>query len=151
MAKAWENCYMISVSHTVQHWATLPRTLLATKVAAVVRQPPENPSRFWHAVSEDVVLAATVRGILAGLSREKQGTRDETFWAYRITATRALLDAPEPAPAQRTQPSVSPATVSLAVPTDTPFQPSTATAAPAQPMPARPPGPSVPQIEFRTP
>jgi hypothetical protein len=142
---------MDSVTHTVQHWARLPRTLLATKVAAVVRQPPEDPARFWRAVSEDVVLAATVRGILAGLSREKQGTRDESFWTYRITATRTLLDTPEPAAEQHTKPSISSIATSTAATIDTPSQPSTATAAPAQPMPAGPPRPSVPQIEFRTP
>jgi hypothetical protein len=104
------------VRRTVQQWATLSREALTAKVSAVVHQPPADPTRFWGAVREDVVLAAAVRGVLAGLLRDKQGSRDENFWAYRIASARAALDgtaaaapsapaAPAPASAEPAAPA----------------------------------------------
>jgi hypothetical protein len=99
---------MDSADRTVRQWAGLPRTTLVVKVAAMVRQPPQDPSQFWRLVGGDVVLAAAVRGILAGLLRDKQGNRDESFWAYRIAAVRAMLDSPEQAPASTDEVATSP-------------------------------------------
>jgi hypothetical protein len=81
---------------TVEQWAQLSRESLAAAVVAAVRQPPADPTRLWGAVKANTVLAATVRGILAGLLREKAGTRDEVFWTYRVTTVRAVLNSSEP-------------------------------------------------------
>lgn len=76
----------------VERWAALPRENLVAAVTAAVRRPPADPSRFWHAVQSDPVLAATVRGVLSGLLRDKEGSRDEVFWTYRINTVRAALN-----------------------------------------------------------
>jgi hypothetical protein len=91
---------------TVEHWAQLSREQLVTEVTATVRRPPADPSRFWSAVAADAVLAATVRGILSGLLRDKANTRDEVYWTYRVHTVRAALNAKQPAPAARRTPTV---------------------------------------------
>jgi hypothetical protein len=93
----------------VEQWAQLPRESLVTAVVAAVRQPPADPTRLWRAVQADPVLAATVRGILSGVLREKEGTRDEVYWTYRVNTVRAVLNATEPTVEPTVEPSVEPA------------------------------------------
>jgi hypothetical protein len=80
----------------VEQWARLSRESLVAAVVSAVRQPPADPTRLWQAVRADPVLAATVRGILSGVLREKEGTRDEVYWTYRVNAVRAVLNTAEP-------------------------------------------------------
>jgi hypothetical protein len=87
----------------VERWAALPREDLVVAVTAAVRRPPADPSRFWHAVQSDPVLAATVRGVLSGLLRDKEGSRDEVFWTYRINTVRAALNSTETGPGSARQ------------------------------------------------
>jgi hypothetical protein len=136
---------MDSANRIVRQWAVLSREMLVAKVAAMVRQPPPDPSQFWGLVSGDVVLAAAVRGILAGLLRDKQGSRDESFWAYRIATVRALLDSPEQAPARIDNAATCP----VPVPSLPSQGPSPRPSAPPV-SPARLVG-QVPGIEFRAP
>jgi hypothetical protein len=82
----------------VERWAELPREKLVAAVAAAVRQPPAHPSRFWRVVHANPVLAAAVRGVLSSLLRDKEGTRDEVFWTYRINTVRAALNSTDDAP-----------------------------------------------------
>jgi hypothetical protein len=95
---------VVQVVRMVEQWAQLPRESLVTAVVAAVRQPPADPTRLWRAVQADPVLAATVRGILSGVLREKEGTRDEVYWTYRVNTVRAVLNATEPS----TEPTVGP-------------------------------------------
>ena len=142
---------MDSADRTVRQWAGLPRATLVVKVAAMVRQPPQDPSRFWRLVGGDVVLAAAVRGILAGLLRDKQGNRDESFWAYRITAVRAMLDSPEQAPASTDEVAPSPVPAAVIPLRDLPSGPAVPAEVAAPPVATRRAGHAVPGIEFRAP
>jgi hypothetical protein len=92
------------VVRVVERWAGLSRDELAEAVVAAVRKPPVDASRLWQAVRADPVMAAAVRGILSGLLREYEGSRDEVFWTYRVTTVRAVLNAPdsEPSPLRST-------------------------------------------------
>jgi hypothetical protein len=141
---------MDSADRTVRQWAGLPRTTLMVKVAALVRQPPQDPSQFWRLVGGDVVLAAAVRGILAGLLRDKQGNRDESFWAYRIATVRAMLDSPEQAPASTDEVATSPVPAAVIPLRDLPSRPAVP-AEVAPPVPTRRVGHTIPGIEFRAP
>jgi hypothetical protein len=146
-----ENQSMDSADRTVRQWAGLPRATLAVKVAAMVRQPPQDPSQFWRRVGDDVVLAAAVRGILAGLLRDKQGNRDESFWAYRIATVRAVLDSPEQAPAITNKVAASPVPAAVIPSRDFPSGPGIPAEVVAPPVPTRRAGHAVPGIEFRAP
>jgi hypothetical protein len=134
---------MDSVSRTVQQWSGLDRESLSAKVAGVVHQPPADPAAFWSAVRENVVLAAAVRGVLAGLLRDKQGSRDEAFWAYRIASARAALDKAAEAP-----------TRARATKTATRVAERVAEPEPVLTVPDRPtarPRPAIPAVEFLAP
>jgi hypothetical protein len=154
---------------TVEHWARLPRERLVTEVTAAVRRPPADPSRFWNAVAADPVLAATVRGILSGLLRDKADTRDEAYWTYRVRTVRAALNATAPAPATRRTPTArqepadrqdtgpaltasltAPAAASDPVAASTPDPAPASTGAPAT-AGAAPAVAAVPAIEFQAP
>ncbi|HYS40002.1 MAG TPA: hypothetical protein VEO01_30680 [Pseudonocardiaceae bacterium] len=137
---------MDSLDRTVRQWAALPREVLTTTVAAAVRQPPQQPSRFWRAVSDDVVLAAAIRGILAGMRRDKQGSRDESFWAYRIATVRALLDSTEPASADVDEPPTTSMPVAFSATSQAPVA-----GPPGESVPDGPTTLSVPSIEFLAP
>jgi hypothetical protein len=103
----------------------------------MVRQPPQDPSQFWRLVGGDVVLAAAVRGILAGLLRDKQGNRDESFWAYRIGTVRALLDSPEQAPARIDEVAASPVPAAVIPLRDSSSRPAALAEVAALPVPTR--------------
>jgi hypothetical protein len=138
----------------VERWAALPRENLVAAVAAAVRQPPADPSRFWHAVQSDPVLAATVRGVLSGLLRDKEGSRDEVFWTYRINTVRAALNSTGAEPDRQELMPTAPGTTdpssaepSFATSWSSPVAGTSTVAEPTRPSTA----PGVSPIEFHAP
>lgn len=140
----------MQVARMVEQWAGLSRESLVAAVVSAVRQPPADPTRLWQAVRADPVLAATVRGVLSGVLRDKAGTRDEVFWTYRVNTVRAALTAPEPvvtAPVvteleNTRQPEAR--SIAVAAPDLVPITPPRAAV-------RKPAGPPVPAIPFQAP
>lgn len=135
----------MQVARMVEQWAGLSRESLVAAVVSAVRQPPADPTRLWQAVRADPVLAATVRGILSGVLRDKAGTRDEVFWTYRVNTVRAALTAPEPVvtePENTRQPEAR--SIAVAAPDLVPITPPRAAV-------RKPAGPPVPAIPFQAP
>jgi hypothetical protein len=134
----------------VERWAELPREKLVAAVAAAVRRPPADPSRFWHAVLSNPVLAAAVRGVLSSLLRDKQGSRDEVYWTYRINTVRAALH-PTDTTAVRTPDVVRAAAAPTTSRAPTSVAPTTPTSTEPNDVPDARPSVSVPAIEFQAP
>lgn len=135
----------MQVARMVEQWAGLSRESLVAAVVSAVRQPPADPTRLWQAVRADPVLAATVRGILSGVLRDKAGTRDEVFWTYRVNTVRAALTAPEPVGTEPVNTRQQEArSTAVAAPDLVPITPPRAAV-------RKPAGPSVPAIPFQAP
>ncbi|WP_367128459.1 hypothetical protein [Saccharothrix sp. HUAS TT1] len=78
-------------------WASLPASELADQVRLLVKARDAAARGVWSAVREDPVIAARVRGALAGLKAEYRGHRDEAMWLMWIGQVQQQLAAPVPA------------------------------------------------------
>jgi len=95
---------------TAAVWSTLSTGELAEQVRLTVKAHDARARAVWEVVGEDQVLAARVRGALAGLKAEFRGHRDEVMWLLwvnqaqqHLTPTapaKATLEAPEPQPVE---------------------------------------------------
>jgi hypothetical protein len=83
----------------VAAWANLPAPELADQVRLLVKARDAASRGVWSAVSENPVIAARVRGALAGLKAEYRGHRDEAMWLVWIAQVQQQLAAQPPAPA----------------------------------------------------
>ncbi|MDQ2586434.1 hypothetical protein [Saccharothrix yanglingensis] len=82
-------------------WSVLPAADLSDEVKHLVQTRDAGARAIWAAVREDAVLAARVRGSLAGLKAEYRGHRDEAMWLLWVNQVQQQLAVPatEPAPA----------------------------------------------------
>jgi hypothetical protein len=85
-------------------WANLPAPELADQVRLLVKARDAAARGVWSAVRENPVIAARVRGALAGLKAEYRGHRDEAMWLVWITQVQQQLavTATTPAPVAAT-------------------------------------------------
>jgi hypothetical protein len=80
-------------------WANLPAPELTDQVRLLVKARDAASRGVWSAVRENPVIAARVRGALAGLKAEYRGHRDEAMWLVWIAQVQQQLAAQPPAPA----------------------------------------------------
>lgn len=87
-------------------WSALSARELTEQVRHLVKARDAAARATWSAVREDPVLAARVRGALAGLKAEFRGHRDEGMWLLwiaqaqqQLTAPTTTAQVPAPAPA----------------------------------------------------
>lgn len=82
-------------------WATLPAAELIEQVRGMVKAGDAVARAVWAVVREDPVVAARVRGAMAGLKAEYRGHRDEAMWLLWINRAQRQLaaDAQPVAPA----------------------------------------------------
>ncbi|WP_447007818.1 hypothetical protein ACRAKI_15680 [Saccharothrix isguenensis] len=80
-------------------WAGLPAPELTDQVRLLVKARDAASRGVWSAVRENPVIAARVRGALAGLKAEYRGHRDEAMWLVWIAQVQQQLAAQPPAPA----------------------------------------------------
>ncbi len=80
----------------VGSWGALTREELADEVDHLVKNRDARSREVWALVRRDQVLAARVRGVLAGLRSEARGTRDEAMRLVWINQASQALNAPEP-------------------------------------------------------
>ncbi|MDU0291323.1 hypothetical protein [Saccharothrix longispora] len=86
-------------------WAGLPAADLSDEVKHLVQTRDAGARAIWAAVREDAVLAARVRGSLAGLKAEYRGHRDEAMWLLWVNQVQQQLAVPATAPAPAAVPS----------------------------------------------
>lgn len=72
-------------------WANLPAPELTDQVRLLVKARDAAARAVWSAVREDNVIAARVRGALAGLKAEYRGHRDEAMWLMWIGQVQQQL------------------------------------------------------------
>ncbi|MFI9007518.1 hypothetical protein ACIGNX_09845 [Actinosynnema sp. NPDC053489] len=72
-------------------WASLPVSELTDQVRLLVKARDAAARAVWSAVREDPVVAARVRGALAGLKAEYRGHRDEAMWLMWIGQVQQQL------------------------------------------------------------
>ncbi|MGW4115222.1 hypothetical protein ACWEFJ_30475 [Actinosynnema sp. NPDC004786] len=72
-------------------WAGLPASELTDQVRLLVKARDAAARAVWSAVREDPVIAARVRGALAGLKAEYRGHRDEAMWLMWIGQVQQQL------------------------------------------------------------
>ncbi|MFE9749850.1 hypothetical protein ACFYOT_33475 [Saccharothrix saharensis] len=72
-------------------WASLPAPELTDQVRLLVKARDAAARAVWSAVREDTVIAARVRGALAGLKAEYRGHRDEAMWLMWIGQVQQQL------------------------------------------------------------
>jgi hypothetical protein len=72
-------------------WASLPAPELTDQVRLLVKARDAAARAVWSAVREDNVIAARVRGALAGLKAEYRGHRDEAMWLMWIGQVQQQL------------------------------------------------------------
>ena len=72
-------------------WASLPAPELTDQVRLLVKARDAGARAVWSAVREDNVIAARVRGALAGLKAEYRGHRDEAMWLMWIGQVQQQL------------------------------------------------------------
>lgn len=77
-------------------WSGLSREELTGQVDRLVKDRGARAREVWAAVRDDTVLAAQVRGVLAGLRSEAKGTRDEAMRLVWINQAQQALAKPEP-------------------------------------------------------
>ncbi|PSL57779.1 hypothetical protein B0I31_102758 [Saccharothrix carnea] len=79
-------------------WANLPAPELTDQVRLLVKARDAAARAVWSAVRENNVIAARVRGALAGLKAEYRGHRDEAMWLMWIGQVQQQLAAPAATP-----------------------------------------------------
>ncbi|ONI84680.1 hypothetical protein ALI22I_29580 [Saccharothrix sp. ALI-22-I] len=122
-------------------WANLPAPELADQVRLLVKARDAASRGVWSAVREDPVIAARVRGALAGLKAEYRGHRDEAMWLVWIAHVQQQLAVPATAPAPVVETPVE----------DVTPEPAAAEWAPSQePATPRPPS-DAPAVLFQEP
>ncbi|MEU4745498.1 hypothetical protein AB0G02_34240, partial [Actinosynnema sp. NPDC023658] len=72
-------------------WAGLPASELIDQVRLLVKARDAAARTVWSAVRENPVIAARVRGALAGLKAEYRGHRDEAMWLMWIGQVQQQL------------------------------------------------------------
>jgi hypothetical protein len=92
-------------------WAALPVSELTDQVRLLVKARDAASRAVWTAVREDRVLAARVRGSLAGLKAEFRGHRDEAMWLVWINQVQQQLSVVADAPAATPVEPVAPVVV----------------------------------------
>ncbi|NUT47867.1 MAG: hypothetical protein HOV94_11245 [Saccharothrix sp.] len=75
-------------------WADLSAPELTDQVRLLVKARDAAARAVWSVVREDPVIAARVRGALAGLKAEYRGHRDEAMWLMWIGQVQQQLAAP---------------------------------------------------------
>jgi hypothetical protein len=75
-------------------WANLPAPELTDQVRLLVKARDAAARGVWSAVRENPVIAARVRGALAGLKAEYRGHRDEAMWLVWIAQVQQQLAVP---------------------------------------------------------
>lgn len=80
-------------------WANLPAPELTDQVRLLVKARDAASRGVWSAVRENPVIAARVRGALAGLKAEYRGHRDEAMWLVWIAQVQQQLTVPTATPA----------------------------------------------------
>ncbi|WP_033440476.1 hypothetical protein [Saccharothrix sp. NRRL B-16314] len=80
-------------------WANLPAPELTDQVRLLVKARDASSRGVWSAVRENPVIAARVRGALAGLKAEYRGHRDEAMWLVWIAQVQQQLAVQAAAPA----------------------------------------------------
>ncbi|MEV1118408.1 hypothetical protein AB0I91_25365 [Actinosynnema sp. NPDC049800] len=83
-------------------WANLPAPELTDQVRLLVKARDAGARAVWSAVREDNVIAARVRGALAGLKAEYRGHRDEAMWLMWIGQVQQQLAVQAAAPVAET-------------------------------------------------
>lgn len=83
-------------------WANLPAPELTDQVRLLVKARDAGARAVWSAVREDNVIAARVRGALAGLKAEYRGHRDEAMWLMWIGQVQQQLAVQAAAPVVQT-------------------------------------------------
>ncbi|MCE7000263.1 hypothetical protein LZG04_36425 [Saccharothrix sp. S26] len=79
-------------------WANLPAPELTDQVRLLVKARDAAARAVWSAVRENPVIAARVRGALAGLKAEYRGHRDEAMWLMWIGQVQQQLAVQAAAP-----------------------------------------------------
>ncbi|MFC5056219.1 hypothetical protein [Saccharothrix xinjiangensis] len=74
-------------------WAHLPAAELLEQVRGMVKAGDAGARAVWAVVREDPVVAARVRGAMAGLKAEYRGHRDESMWLLWINRAQRQLAA----------------------------------------------------------
>ncbi|MGM1058499.1 hypothetical protein [Saccharothrix sp. Mg75] len=80
-------------------WSGLSAADLTDEVRHLVQTRDAGARAIWVAVRENAVLAARVRGSLAGLKAEYRGHRDEAMWLLWVNQVQQQLAVPAAAPA----------------------------------------------------
>ena len=83
-------------------WADLPAPELTDQVRLLVKARDAGARAVWSAVRENNVIAARVRGALAGLKAEYRGHRDEAMWLMWIGQVQQQLAVQVAAPVVET-------------------------------------------------
>ncbi|QQQ79598.1 hypothetical protein IOD16_15080 [Saccharothrix sp. 6-C] len=89
---------MTKAQRIVAAWADLPAPELTDQVRLLVKARDAGARAVWSAVREDNVVAARVRGALAGLKAEYRGHRDEAMWLMWIGQAQQQLAVQAAAP-----------------------------------------------------
>jgi hypothetical protein len=95
-----QNGGVAGAKDVVGSWGALSREELADEVDHLVKNRDARAREVWALVRRDQVLAARVRGVLAGLRSEARGTRDEAMRLVWINQASQALNAPEPVEAR---------------------------------------------------
>ena len=116
-------------------WADLPAPELTDQVRLLVKARDAGARAVWSAVRENNVIAARVRGALAGLKAEYRGHRDEAMWLMWIGQVQQQLAVPVAAPVVETEvedvvPELEPAVVPEPAPAVEEWVPQPAPTAP---------------------
>ncbi|WP_433272147.1 hypothetical protein ACQPZF_15585 [Actinosynnema sp. CS-041913] len=85
---------------TAALWSSLSTRELAEQVQLTVKAHDARARALWAAVAEDQVLAARVRGALAGLKAEFRGHRDEVMWLLWVNQAQQHLTPAAATPAR---------------------------------------------------
>lgn len=115
-------------------WANLPAPELTDQVRLLVKARDAGSRAVWSAVRENTVIAARVRGALAGLKAEYRGHRDEAMWLMWIGQVQqqlAVQPAAAPVVVEEVTPELEPVVVQEWAPRQEPTPPRPASDAPA--------------------
>ncbi|MBB4965269.1 hypothetical protein [Saccharothrix violaceirubra] len=88
-------------------WSSLSARELTDQIRQAVKSRDADVREAWEVVRADQVLAARVRGALAGLRAEFRGHRDEAMWLLWISQAQQRLNRPVEPAAPEPEPEVA--------------------------------------------